>query len=80
MYNATMKIWINDTQTSSHRIVRLNCEQHSDFKYLGDFDNDELTNFLVELKNDIDVDKNVKLLNYYGYLHLFIVYKNSDME
>ena len=71
-----MKIWISDTQTSSHRLVRLNCEEHSDYKYLGDLDDTDLATFFLELQNDIDVDKNIKLIKYYGYLHLFIIHKN----
>lgn len=70
-----MKIWIYDTKTPSHRIVKLHCEDHSGFEYLGDLNEDELIHFLLELQDDIDVDKNIKLINYYGYLHLFIIYK-----
>ena len=70
-----MKIWISDAQTSSHRLVRLNCEEHSDYKYLGDLDDDELSAFFISLKDDIDVEKNIKLIKYYGYLHLFIIHK-----
>ena len=70
-----MKIWISDTQTSSHRLVRLNCEEHSDYKYLGNLDDGELSDFFVSLKDDIDVEKNIKLIKYYGYLHLFIFHK-----
>lgn len=70
-----MKIWISDTQTSTHRLVRLNCEEHSDYKYLGDLNDDELRGFFLELQNDMDVEKNVKLIKYYGYLHLFILPK-----
>jgi hypothetical protein len=70
-----MKIWISDTQTATHRLVRLNCEEHSDYKYLGDLNDDELRGFFLELQNDMDVEKNVKLIKYYGYLHLFILPK-----
>jgi hypothetical protein len=70
-----MKIWISDTQTKSHRLVRLNCEEHSDYKYLGDLNDDELRTFLLELQSDMNVDKNMKLIKYYGYLHLFIIAK-----
>lgn len=70
-----MKIWISDTQTPSHRLVRLNCEEHSDYSYLGDFNDDELRAFFLEIKDDIDVDKNTKLLKYYGYLHLLVITK-----
>ncbi|MBU1991065.1 hypothetical protein KJ691_10005 [bacterium] len=70
-----MKIWISDTQASSHRLVRLNCEEHSDYAYLGDLDEGELKNFFLELQPDMDVDKNIRLIQYYGYLHLFIIHK-----
>ena len=70
-----MKIWISDTQTQTHRLVRLNCEEHSDYKYLGDLNDDELEAFFLEIKNYIDVEKNIKLIKYYGYLHLFIIHK-----
>jgi len=70
-----MKIWISDTQTQSHRLVRLNCEGRSDYRYLGDLNDDELSSFFLQLQEDIDVDKNIKLIKYYGYLHLFILPK-----
>lgn len=74
-YNGVMKIWISDTQTPSHRLIRLNCEEHSDYTYLGDLNDDAFRDFLLEVKADIDVEKNTKLLKYYGYLHLFIIAK-----
>lgn len=67
-----MKIWIHDTKAPSHRIVKLNCEEHSGFEYLGDLNDDELRSFFLELQDDIDVEKNIKLIKYYGYLHLLI--------
>ena len=75
-----MKIWISDRQTPSHRLVRLNCEEHSSYKYLGDLNDDALERFFLELKDDIDVEKNIKLIKYYGYLHLFIIHKKSGGE
>jgi hypothetical protein len=70
-----MKIWKQDTQTPSHRLVKLHCEQHSDYDYLGDFNDAEIKTFFLEIQPDMDIEKNLKLLNYYGYLHLFIVKK-----
>lgn len=72
-----MKIWISDENNSTHRLIRLNCEDHSNYKYLGDLSDSELEIFFLEAKEDIDVDKNIKLLKYYGYLHLFIIHKNK---
>jgi hypothetical protein len=70
-----MKIWISDTQTPTHRLVRLNCEEHSDYHYLGDLDDAALCQFLREVQKNIDIEKNIKLLRYYGYLHLFVINK-----
>jgi len=72
-----MKIWIEDTNTPSHRLVRLNCEEHSDYTYLGDLNDVELREFFLEVQSDMDVEKNIKLLHYYGYLHLFIIHKKK---
>ena len=73
-----MKIWIYDTKTPTHRNVKLNLEQHSDFVYLGDLSDKELKSFLIDFKEDIDVEKNIKLLKYYGYLHLFYITQHKD--
>ena len=70
-----MKIWISDIQAPTYRLVKLNCGEHSDYKYHGDLNDDELRSFFLELQDDMDVDKNIKLIKYYGYLHLFIIHK-----
>ena len=67
-----MQIWVSDTQTSSHRLVTLHCEAHSDYHYLGDLDTQQLQAYLLEIDPLIDIVKNQKLLNYYGYLHLLV--------
>lgn len=73
-----MKIWISDTQTQTHRIIRLNCEDHSDYRYIGDMNDDEFKSFLLELQDDIDLEKNMKLIKYYGYIHLLVKIKQLD--
>jgi len=72
-----MKIWISDTQTSSHRLVKMNCEEHSDFTYLGDLDDQKLKEFFLEVDPSMDIEKNTKLIKYYGYLHLFVINKKK---
>ncbi|MEA3521441.1 MAG: hypothetical protein U9R50_00535 [Campylobacterota bacterium] len=67
-----MKIWISDTQTSTHRLIKLNCEDHSGYTYLGDLDDAALRAFFLEVQKDMNVEKNMQLIKYYGYLHLFI--------
>ena len=73
-----MKIWISDIQTQTHRLVKLNCEEHSDFNYLGDLDDGALEEFFLSIDKTIDVSKNMKLIKYYGYLHLFIINKKEN--
>jgi len=75
-----MKIWISDIKSETHRIIKLNCETHSNYKYLGDLNDEELKNFFLEVQSDIDVEKNTKLIKYYGYLHLFIINKKESNE
>ncbi|WP_457745344.1 hypothetical protein [Sulfurimonas sp.] len=69
-----MKIWIIDTQTPTHRLVRVKCENQLGYEYLGDLNDNEIREFILSVKED-DVEKNMKLLHYYGYLHLFIIKK-----
>jgi len=71
-----MKIWIHDNKTTTHRTLKLNCEEHSTFEYLGDLTDEELEKFFLEVQSDINVEKNIKMLKYYGYLHLFIINKS----
>lgn len=67
-----MKIYKLETQTPTHRIIRLNCETHSDLEYLGDLSDEAVLDFFHNLSKDIDKEKNLKLLKYYGYLHLLV--------
>ena len=68
-----MKIWIEDSNLPTHRLVKLNCEQHSDYSYAGEFNDDKLKDFFLELDPKMNLEKNMKLIKYYGYLHLFII-------
>ena len=70
-----MKIWISKTETPTYKLIKLNCEKHSNYEYLGDLNDKELKNFLEDAKSDIDAQKNIHLLHYFGYLHLFITSK-----
>lgn len=52
-----MKIWISKTTTPTHLFVKLHCEKHSDFQYLGDLKESELKEFLLSLDTTIDTQK-----------------------
>jgi hypothetical protein len=73
-----MKIWTSDTQTPTHRLIKMHCEEHSDYNYLGDLDDEALEIFLKSVDLTMDVAKNIKLIKYYGYLHLFVINKKEN--
>ena len=72
-----MKLWISDEKAPTHRLVRLHAEQHSNYNYLGDLNDDEITALFKEIKPDLDFEENLKMLKYFGYLHLFAITKKS---
>jgi len=71
-----MKLWITDTETSTHRLVKIDCENRLGYTYLGDLSEDEIQKTILSIKED-DIEKNIKLLHYYGYLYLFIIKKKD---
>ncbi len=75
-----MKLWIADTNLPTHRLVKLNSEPHSDYVYAGEFDDDKLKDFFLELDPKMNLEKNMQLIKYYGYLHLFIVKSALDTQ
>ncbi len=70
-----MKLWIFEEETPTHRLVRFNREAHSLYRYVGDLNDEELCAFFLEIKPGIDAEKNLKLLKYFGYLHIFLIKK-----
>jgi len=67
-----MKIWISDSQTQTHRLIKIHCENHSDYFYVGDLDDVALREFFRSIE-DKNIQKNIDLLKYYGYLNLFVI-------
>jgi len=67
-----MKIWISDSQTQTHRLIKIHCENHSNCVYVGDLDEIALREFFRSIE-DKNVQKNIDLLKYYGYLNLFVI-------
>ena len=66
-----MKLWIKDTSTTSHHIIYFTKEQAENTRYSRDFDDAGFREYLNSLSPTIDVEKNLKLINYFGYLHIF---------
>lgn len=72
-----MKLWISEEKTATYRLVRFNAEQHSELDYLGDLNDEEIKTLFKEIKPDLDLEENLKMLKYFGYLHLFVSTKKS---
>jgi len=66
-----MKLWIKDTSTENHHIIYYTKESSENTAYFKDLDDDGFKAYLTTLSSKIDVEKNLKLLNYFGYLHIF---------
>ena len=69
---------MSDTDMPTYRLVKLNGAEHSDFSYLGEFDDEKLKEFLLKIQDDMDIEKNMKLIKYYGYLNIFIIHKTKN--
>jgi hypothetical protein len=72
-----MKIWTSDTLTPTHRLVKIYSQEHSGYTYIGDLDDQALRDLLLEIDKEIDIEKNIQLLRYYGYLNLFVIQKRA---
>ena len=74
---SVMKIWKQEENTATHRIVQLNLEHHGEFEFLGDLNEDEEKALLLEIKPDLDLEQSLKNLHYFGFLHLFFIKKKK---
>jgi hypothetical protein len=72
---SSMKLWIFEEEAPTHRLVRFNSEAHSLYRYVGDLNDEEICAFFLAVKPGIDAEKNLKLLKYFGYLHIFLIKK-----
>jgi uncharacterized protein YeaO (DUF488 family) len=70
-----MKLWISDIKTPTHRLVKIYGHKHSDYTYIGDLNDEELEEFFYSIENK-NIQKNIDLLKYYGYLNIFVIAKD----
>jgi len=66
-----MKLWTKDTSTDTHHIIYFTKERTENTAYFKDLDDDGFKAYLTALSPTIDVEKNLKLIHYFGYLHIF---------
>ncbi len=75
-----MKLWISDKEVQTHRLVRFSIDENKGYRYLGDLSDNEIKACLNEIKNDLDLDKNLDKIKYFGYLHLFMDTTTQDLS
>ena len=66
-----MKLWIKNTSTPSHHIIYFTTEASENVQFFKDVDENGFKDYLKSLSSEIDVEKHLKLINYFGYLHIF---------
>ena len=66
-----MKLWHKNTSTETHHIIYFTTESAENTSYLGEFDEASFGAYLTKLSPSIDTAKNLKLITYFGYLHIF---------
>jgi len=70
-----MKLWMYEEHNPSHTLVKFYGEAHSDYRYIGDLDDDKLRELFLEIDPKLDVEQNMKRIKYYGFLTLFVIKK-----
>lgn len=71
-----MKIWIENSSTHTHHIIYLSKEGCEGASFLGEYDDNEIRDYFSSISSTVDVEKNLKLLHYFGYLHIFAKKEN----
>lgn len=66
-----MKIWIENKSTPTHHIIYLSREGREGASFLGEYDDNEIRGYFGSISTTVNVEKNLKLLHYFGYLHIF---------
>ena len=68
---APMKLWIKDTSTPTHHIIYYTTEPSENVRFFKELDDEGFKAYLRSLSSKIDVEKHLKLISYFGYLHIF---------
>jgi len=66
-----MKLWIKDSSTLTHHIIYINSEALHGLTFIGDLDDTALTAYLQALSSKLNIEKNLKLIHYFGYIHIY---------
>lgn len=76
---SSMKLWISDKEAQTHRLVRFSIDESKGYRCLGDLSDKEIKACLKEIKDDLDLDRHLDMIKYFGYLHLFLDTTNESL-
>jgi len=69
-----MTIWKYEEQKPTHRLVKLYREDHGEGKYLGDLEEEEVKNLILEIKPKINIAQAFGTLSYFGMLPILVTF------
>ncbi len=68
-----MKVWRYDEKKESHHLVKLYKEDHGEGEFLGDLDEENIRNIILEIKPDININQAYGTLDYFGLLPILVL-------
>jgi len=70
-----MTIWKHEENKPTHRLVKLYKEDHGEGEYMGDLEDKEIKQMILDIKPDIKIDQAFGTLDYFGMLPLLVMKK-----
>ncbi len=70
-----MQIWKHEENKPTHRLVKLYKEDHGEGEYMGDLDEKNIKEMIVNIKPDINIDQSFGTLSYFGMLPILVTKK-----
>lgn len=70
-----MRIWKYEERHPTHALVKLYAEGHGEGELLGEFTDEEVKALILGIKPDVNIDKELHRLKYFGFLPLLVIYK-----
>ena len=71
-----MTIWKYSEEKPTHLLVKFYKENHGEGEFLGDLDEAEIREMILEVKPNIKIDQAFGTLSYFGMLPILVTKKN----
>ena len=71
-----MTIWKYSEEKPTYLLVKLYKENHGEGEFLGDLDEAEIREMILEVKPNIKIDQAFGTLSYFGMLPILVTKKN----